>query len=497
MRWENVIRKWMAVVWLLAVPHSTAAEIVAWKVPLTRFAIHGISSESMVRLKVPPEASPFFGAGDELWDLKGIPKINSEKEEWLPDAPPPRLETDPPLEWVVWNATSSTLVTKSDWSGIWQLHNRMNVLNQPKQCWVMVDVLEMPKDGNGLSEKEIPVSSLSCVVRSGQVAEAETHAGEKRMRAKLEPTISEDADLLDLGLELSYANPPRSGLNLMVQFALVPGQPVWVARESDGTSGLDVKVTALVELVDGTAFSDIVRVQDRNGWKNFVSQKTEPGRYQVGENAGLVVAFATPDLLEPHGSTGEDIDPFAEPPPSRHEAIAKYPEIQVPDALRPWFSERVLDMRELVKNAGIQVNEGDVTGCDPARWKFFFYSKSEQELDKFEALFTWGCNLRPKLLFSTFNGESAMRLVSMSGRKSTLVRSVEGKEIKRIEIEATLGETEELVDLRYFIHDQTSENKLRHLNSSASLGVGKWLELLGGNNDDSGKLRAKVEVTRL
>lgn len=486
----------MAVMWLLAVSLSTAAEIVAWKVPLTRFAIHGMSSEGMVRLKAPPEASPFLGAGDELWDLKAIPTANPDREEWMQDAPP-RLETDPPLEWAVWNATTSTLVTKLDDNGIWQLHNRMNVLNQPKHCRVVIDVLEVPKDGSDLSEKTLPVSSLSCVARSGQAAEAETHAGEKRMRAKMEPTISENADLLDLGLELSYRHPPESGLDLSAQFALVPGQPIWAARDFDGTSGFDIKVTALIELVDGTAFSDIVRVQDRNGWRSFVTQKTEPGRYKVGKDSGLVIAFAMPGLLEPHGSTGEDIDPFAEPPPSRHEAIAKYQEIQVPDALRPWFSKRVLDMRELVKNAGIQINEGDVAGCDPARWKFFFYSKSEQELDKFEQLVSMGCNLRPKLLFSTFNGEGSMRLVSRSGRKSTLVRSVEDKEIKRVEVEPTLGETEEFIDLHYFIHDQPSEKKLRHLKSSATLGAGRWLELLGGNNKDSGRLRAKVEVIHL
>lgn len=479
----------MAVVWLMAVSMNLSAEIVAWKVPLARFAIQGMESDGIARLKAPPEPSPFFGVGDELWDLKGIPKAAPDRAEGLPYVPPPRLETNPPLEWVVWNATTSTLVTKSDWNGIWQLHNRMNVLGQPKQCRVLIDVFEVPKDGDGLSENTRPVSSLSLVSRSGQMADSETRSGARTMRAKVEPTFGENLDAMDLNLEFSCWIPPQPGFDLTTRLVLKPGQPIWVARDSDGESGLDVKVAASIELIDGTPYLDVVRVQSGGQWKNVVVKRNEFRRHRTGENSWLGIFHGARERLLDFESENTNNPPVLE---------GKFLEVNVPEGLKPWFGDPVWNVTTLFKNAGIQFDDSaDIAGYDRWSESIFLHTKSVAELDKLEMLFTGGCLLPARLMISSFDGVGETRIVSRAGSRPTLVRSAEGKEIKRVEIEATVGEAEDLIDLRYFFHDQPSEGKLQHINSSAALHAGKWLEILGGKVEESGNLRAKVEVTHL
>ena len=111
------------------------AEIVSWKIPLSCFVGAGLQANGIVRCKTAPEPSPFFKEGDALWDLKGIPAET-------------RKETSPPLDWVIWNASSGRLVVKADWLGIWQLLGRLRTDQQPKQCRLTVEVLEVPADGS-------------------------------------------------------------------------------------------------------------------------------------------------------------------------------------------------------------------------------------------------------------------------------------------------------------------------------------------------------------
>jgi hypothetical protein len=77
----RIMRNFRALVlWLLVTTVCPAAEIVAWKVPLSRYLTSGLDSEGVVRCKAAPEPSPFFKEGDELWDLKQAPAPESTRE---------------------------------------------------------------------------------------------------------------------------------------------------------------------------------------------------------------------------------------------------------------------------------------------------------------------------------------------------------------------------------------------------------------------------------
>jgi len=94
--------------WLLGLLLSmacSAAEIVAWKVPLSRLGGIALATEGVVRCKAVPEASPFFKEGDEIWDLMGV---GTEKY----------LQKKMTLDWIVWNASSGRVIAKAKWDGI-------------------------------------------------------------------------------------------------------------------------------------------------------------------------------------------------------------------------------------------------------------------------------------------------------------------------------------------------------------------------------------------
>lgn len=58
-----------------------SAEILAWKTPIARIAQGGKASPKLERLEKPPEASPFFGKDDELWNVTSIMPNDEEVTE--------------------------------------------------------------------------------------------------------------------------------------------------------------------------------------------------------------------------------------------------------------------------------------------------------------------------------------------------------------------------------------------------------------------------------
>lgn len=478
MRWENVIWKWMAALWLLAVSLSTAAEIVAWKVPLTRFAVHGMDSEGLVRLNVPPEASPFFGAGDELWDLSAL----------LEDQ---RIDTNTPLDWAVWNSTTSTLVTKSDWNGVWRLRNQLQVFEQATQCRVTLKVFEVPKDGSDLSEQATPVGVLSCVTRSGLEAEAETRHDATWMRAKMTATVSDFGDVLDLRLDCSNLVSSQPRLDLKTDLVLRPGRSVWVARDFDGTRGLDINVSASVELADGSPFSDAVRIQMGNRWRSVVRRRQDFEVHRIAYDEWLGIFHAADECVNRYGSPSvEDLDP-SDPFDGRPVVL------KLPDSVKPWIANPVWDLRGRVLNDGIELNPSEWAGVDPLTLKMFFLTNSPGKLDLIEKRYNPNGHRFTGMVAATIQSKGQIRMVSHAHGKPVMSRSLNGQTVRRFEIEPSLRENDDSgIGLRYVLHDQSDPGKPLDLDATSKLTPGRWLELRV-EDDATRRLRAKAEMIPL
>lgn len=464
-----------------------AAEIVAWKVPLNRFVEQGLEAAGIVPCKSSPEPSPFFKKGDVLWDLKGI-------------SPGNRIQTVPALEWAVWNENSETLVIKADWNGIWQLHQRLKLDELQKQCRITAEVFEVQADGLPLSDKSVPSLVHSCVSKSGQEAESIYHQHGKMIRLKSNATIGAGAPVVDLGLEISISLPDQPGLEINTGLTLISGSAVWAARDFDGTKGMDLRMSSSIELLDGTPMSHALMIQKGDAVSPIVVDRRQIQRHRIGDKGWLTTQWLNPMNLADADPPDPSADPFAERDPKEVPKPKKFREVMVPEILRPWFDRPVWDLREWTRNAGLELKDGsDFAGYDPLTQNVFIFSNSERLLDMFEALYSPMCCLRPAMLVATFDGNGQSRLVARSGQRCRLKRAIaEQKEIRFIEIEPTLGETGDMIDMRLHYRNDSVTQGIQSLKTAVTLRNGRALELIsGGNGEAKQSLRVKAEVIRV
>jgi hypothetical protein len=489
-----------SILWLLMALACKAAEIVSWKVPLSRYA-WGAEVEKKVRLKSAPETSPFFKDGDELWDLKDIPV--TEDQAATGPLPPldVRLKTDPPLDWVVWNARSRRLVVKGDWNAIWQLHYQLRIDQLPRQCRITTEVFEVPADGAPLTETAVPAAFLSGVSRPGQEVEAVRQQEGKMIHMKVTADIRDEFRFMDLKLELSCALPGHPGMDFKTAFTCQPGKPLWVARDFGGNKGLDVRVSAAIELIDGTPANEIFLIQEGDAANPLVVERAELKRHRIGDKHWLAALWMEPqsvlDMITPESSEMRSADPFAESP-LRDVSERPLPAgVSVPEIHKPWFSHPVLDLREFMKNSGVVSAEfTGFSGYDLLSRRIFIFSNDGLELDKFEQLFSGGCNLSPRLVVVTLDGNGQTRLVTRSGALSRLVRKGgEQKIIRSLEIEPTVG-SDGLIDIRLEAVDNTKATPGELLKSAVLLRSGEPLAVLVGSAPDGkeSSLRIKAEI---
>ncbi len=461
-----------------------AAEIVAWKVPLSSYTYRDKESPGVVRLKSAPEASPFFKEGDELWDLKEIAIVNGSK-------------IDPPLEWAVWNASTERLVTKADWRSIWHLHQELRIDQMPKQCRITTDFFEVPADIAGPSGKSIPVSSLTFVSRSGRDFKTSRKVDSSEITMDGNVTAGESVVDLQLAASCTVRDLPRLDFNCGL--TLKSRVPVWVARDFDGTTGLDCRVSGRVELIDGTPPDECVLIQKGTAAEPLVPEHTELTRQRIGEKGCLLIQGMDPSILSELSASGsepaKEFDPFTMPPEAIQDTL-KLKEVMAPENLRAWLPRPVWDTREIIKKAGIAMNDADFAGYDPLMQKMFFYTDDETRMDMFEALLMPGCILQTKHVVVSVEGIGQSRLVTRSGLKSSLTRSLSGKDSRSMEIEPTIGEENDLVDLRLVYLDEPDPKHKQAITTALTLHAGKFAEIMGGSGNGAvtKPLRVKAEI---
>ena len=417
----NVKRHIGWIFWLLLSLACSASEIVAWKVPLSRFAWAGLESQGLIRMKTAPETSPFFRDGDELWDLQGVPVKDQSMEEMSISPQPLRINTDPALEWLVWNASSGRLVTKANWNAIWQLHQQLRIDQLPTQLRLTLKVFEIPVDGAVPSEESVPVASLTWMARSGSKFSASSQRGSDMIQVGGGATANELGSMIDLALNVGCAVRGQPGLQFDLGLVLRPENPCRVARDFDGRTGLDCSVSGRIELVDGTPLKEAVLIQNGNAFEPLQEDRSGPMRHRVGESGRLMSVWMDPvnvaSLISSGPDLSKDMDPFAETPPEVVRESLKLNEVMVPDCLKAWFPRPVWDLRMHIKRSGIGLNDSDFAGYDPFSRRVFLFSNQETEIDKFEQLMSPGCMLSPRMIAVSMEGNGQSRIVTRSGQK--------------------------------------------------------------------------------
>jgi hypothetical protein len=174
-------------------------------------------------------------------------------------------------------------------------------------------------------------------------------------------------------------------------------------------------------------------------------------------------------------------------------------EVKVPENLHAWFPRPVWDLRSQIKATGIGLKDTDFAGYDPFIRRIFLFSEDETVIDKFGALLSQGCDRSPKLIVVGVEGNGQSRLVTRSGQKSDLVRSLNGKVVRSLDIEPVIDETGERLDLRFDYLDELNPARKQSLKSSIILRNGEALDVLGAAEDKEGgkPLRLKAEIEQV
>lgn len=92
------------------------------------------------------------------------------------------------------------------------------------------------------------------------------------------------------------------------------------------------------------------------------------------------------------------------------------------------------------------------------------------------------------------------RLIGRSGQKASLHRNVGGEApTRRMEIEPTLSENQEIMDLRLLFEDKSDPNRSIHSNAFVTLEVDEWTEIGAARFGEGEKssLQVKPEIMRI
>ncbi len=462
---------------------ATAAEIFAWKVPLSYFAWEGLDAPGVVRLESAPEKSPFFSEGDVLWDIRAA----------VPDA---IAKAGASPEWAVWNATSKRIVAKGSFSAIYSLHYHLETESLPTHCRVKIDVFPVsaaaPPDFTAK-----PYASLTIATRSGSKSVASI--SEEGGGIELECDTTYYKIDIDSRIFLSITLADSSKLEIDTSTSLRDRSGVWLARDYDAKTGMDIRLTASIELLDGTPYSDVTLRQENGLAVPFRVDTNFPQPVAIGD--GWLIAYFIGDMNFRHmfADQENDSDPFAATPKEAIPFPKGMAEVQVPEKLAPHFAGSVFDLSDKLKNMGLVFKEGDLAGYDPRSQGIFMYSTDKNELDKFEQLFCFmGCG-SPNTLAITTRGNGEMMLIARSGQKASLKSTRPELNLTReLEVEPTMGESD-IVDLRVLYVEKSGNTLVKSLNSSATLNVGKFAKLMEGALSDSKEtnMEIKAEITEV
>ncbi|MDP4624703.1 MAG: hypothetical protein NWT08_06130 [Akkermansiaceae bacterium] len=433
---------------------ASATEVVGWKCPLFKYAFAELQADGIAKLETPPESSPFFEPGDELWDLSKIPEAA-------------RITTNPSPEWIVWNATSGRVISKADINIIWQLDVNLHRMGMPRQCRFTADVFLVAKNGNPLSDETLPAYSLSWISRSGQLATCASVSKNGTIQVKCEATLD---CFVDAMIEATYSLPGTPKMTLKTYVALSDGAPQWVARDSDEAGGLDFRLTARQELTDGTPLTEAALILRKGELVPFEDHREQFTILELPDGGWLGIfplsASAMFSTLESREAEAE-IDPFAEPLVQR----LGLKKTDVPDNLKPWFPGEIHNLTEHFQQSGISLREtSGFAGYSPQTERVCVFSMEKAELEKAEQLMPFSCHRAPGMVAVKIEGVRASSLITRAGRAASLIGEITDKKLSRsIEIEPTIGDFDDIIDLRLLIKDENTPIESFALNTSMTL----------------------------
>ncbi len=480
--------------WLALTVIASAGDTIGWKVPLSRYDSYGLEESGAIRLDKPPGPSSFFKEGDELWDFSKVSERGREARK-------------PPLDWLIWNATSGRLVARGAWRDLARLHDMLSLEDLTTMVRLTTRAFEVLPGAPPFSPGGTPSAELRLLTRSGNWASASWNEMETGVDGDFECTSSPLSDWVSARMNLTVSLPGHLAMRVNTQFRLQEGKPLWVARDFDGEKGTDLVVSAEVVLMDGTPASGVVMREKQGKLVPVWPVKDPDGLQQLPDGSWLVTRAVGYDVWHHciYGEYPKDAetrsDPFAEPSPGDRPEPAMLPvipEIAPPAILQPWVDHDTLDMRDLIKKELPTIDrEKDFAGYNPLTGYLYFVTQSHETASEVSSFFTpWNCGNYTTLV-ATLGGKGQTRLVADSGIKASLSLGGDDKTDPAFhwEIEPSAADSSEVADIGMSFEDtRNPSNALKLKQNGMTVEVGKPLEILSAGPAASGNKAMSLTV---
>lgn len=465
-----MISRWIIFSLCLLLSTAGASVTVGWKMPM-RALVYGDEMEGRFpKLDKPPAESAFFQVGDELWDVsKARPWPESTAAEGDGGDPFGVEQKSRPWrgEWLVWNARSGMFVARGSWLDILAVDTALGFKERPH---LIRSVFELEKGGK-------PDRMLTVVSRSGERASMKAGGMEVAFTA----SGSEDGCITDVSVFASWqAHKPDTCWEVWTGVSPQERSRHLIASQGSGESAWQLFLTVHREALDGIPEPEARQIE--------MGAKLRPW---VGSSLGE----------RPFRKTLDE-DRFAASYPvyfgffTLNQAELTLPVVEVPEALKPFVSGPMLDVRERLGELGINGSKrGFFTGFDPSSSRVYVVGDRDA-VDLWEHFGPMYDGPDGCLWFSSNEASGAWGLTARSGEKASILRrDASGEEDLCFEIEPVVGAGGELIDLRLKADIVASGSSAGRVESMVTLETGKPKEVARRKSPEGDELRVEVSAT--
>ncbi|HEX5791560.1 MAG TPA: hypothetical protein VFY13_10410 [Luteolibacter sp.] len=500
----------MSLIGWLSLGLCQGSEIVAWKMPSRILSEYGIRVTELLVLAEPPEPSVFFHPGDRLHRfepthlaalLKGSDALADPFSSSPKETKAPRI-TDPPPEWMVWNASTGYLVTKSDPNAFLQLCLRVPVERGPIQIRTTLTGYPLTDAGKEPSAAGKPLFQVTCLTRSGEESSVDTKNPGCAFAFKLSPVCDEKGGRVDCRLSGHFRCEGHAPIEVNAAFAVTLGQAVWIARDFDGREGLDIQACAQAEFIDGTPAVEAVLIQREGkaapcGIKDsfeFQTQRVDETHWltSIEHPAEVMARLYGYGQSEPEAGNGKE--------PPFHEGPKVIKEATVPAALRGRYPQPVWDLRDIMNQFGLMLVDEDFVGYDPKASTVFLFTADPVKVDMFEALFSIQCPQPPSQQIVVWDLLGQSRIICRSGEFAVISRmrpeqKPDQKPLRHLKVELTIGEDDTLASLRIEADEHSHPESHFSITAAHTIQTNQW-KTIAESDTKGGRAECRVKTLR-
>ena len=398
--------------------------------------------------------------------------------------------------WLVWNESRKLLVAHGIPVVLWQIETNSNFFGQPEHLGITLSWYLGIEPGQPVPADAKPQHQAEIDVRSGMRAYLKWESPEiarfKSTQIEVEPTFGprDRTGTSQFRLEWKEQIGERilswnCSSSAAFDYLTTPSQ---ILAQADSPLGGSWTVTSHVSLLpaDGypTSKGRLFELGGKEVIVDFSEYALSPNKrktIQTSKGPVVVETFTGAEAILNYDQSSGEQDPFADKPAVKKETPEVDPKMVVlPDELIAHLGPSLIDVSDKLRAMGVVIGPSGFAGIAPRNQRLVVGGLDPVELDKVEQLMAM-CNLGPPpnvtilehIEFAnskTTPNQLRSLIICPSGNKSTLeCKEAGGASMISLEVEPTLGDSHEIIDLRYSIKRASPAVEC---NSSLTLPVG-------------------------